>query len=166
MKAIYGLLLLVIAFAVTASAQTASISARDLRPIEGKQWTGTLTYLDYTSGKRTTIKSNIVVTHSGSDALSWTFEMYYPLEPAANGKDDVKLSLDGRTFNGEAVIESTRLPGGILRVVTTAPGKDDNRDATFRHTYLIGKKTFSIRKEVRFDGTDEFIERNIYSWER
>lgn len=166
MKSIFGLLLAVLAFAVAASAQTASISARDLKPLEGRQWTGTLTYLDYTSGKKTTIKSNIVVTHSNSDALSWTFEMYYPLEPAADGKDDVSLSLDGRTFNGEAVIESSKLPGGILRVVTTAPGRDDNRDATIRHTYLIGKRTFSIRKEVKFDGTDGFIERNIYDWER
>lgn len=151
---------------ISVFSQTPTVSARDLKPLEGRQWTGTLTYLDYTSGKKTTIKSNIVVTRSSSDALSWTFEMYYPLEPAADGKDEVSLSLDGRTFNGEAVIESTKLPGGILRVVTTAPGKDDNRNATIRHTYLIGKRTFSIQKEVKFDGTDEFIERNIYNWER
>lgn len=166
MRSIYVLLFLVFAFVVSASAQTASISARDLKPIEGRQWTGTLTYLDYTSGKKTTIKSNIVVTHSDSDALSWTFEMHYPLEPAADGKDEVKLSLDGRTFDGESVIERTKLSGGILRVVTTGRGKDDNRDAVFRHTYLIGKKTFSIRKEVKFDGSNDFFERNIYTWER
>lgn len=92
--------------------------------------------------------------------------MQYPKEPGANKKEDVKLSSDGKTFDGENVIERTKLADGILRVVTSIKGKDDDRDATFRHTYLIGKKSFSIRKDVRFDGETEFFERNTYRWTR
>jgi hypothetical protein len=124
------LFLVTIALAVTTSAQTAKVSASDLKPLEGKQWIGSLTYLDYSSN------------------------------------NDVKLSADGRIFDGESVVERTKLPGGVLKIVTTKPGKDNNRDATFRHTYLIGKAAFSIKKEVRIDGTSEFFERNTYSWTR
>jgi len=166
MKAILTLFLVTIALAVTTSAQTAKVSASDLKPLEGKQWIGSLTYLDYSSNKKTSIKSNITITRSATDNLTWVFDLQYPLEPGANSKDDAKLSAEGRTFDGESVVERTKLPGGVLKIVTTKPGKDDNRDATFRHTYLIGKAAFSIKKEVRIDGTSEFFERNTYSWTR
>ena len=142
------------------------IRLKDLKPLEGKTWVGDLTYLDYTSKKKTSIKSNVLITRSRTDQLVWTFDMQYPLEPGANSKEDVKLSADGKTFDGEMVVERINLPDGSLRIVTTKPGKDDNRDATFKHTYLIGKKSFSLRKDVKFDGVEEFFERNTYSWTR
>lgn len=155
-----------IALGVTAAAQTARISAKDLKPLEGKQWVGDLKYLDYQSKKPTSIKSNVTITRNAADQLKWTFKMQYPFEPKADSSDDVVLSADGRTFDGEAVIERTKLPDGTLRIVTSKAGKDDNRDATFKHTYLIGKKSFSLRKEVKLAGTGEFFERNIYEWTR
>lgn len=166
MKSLLTFLVITIALAVTAFAQTAKLSAKDLEPLEGKPWTGILTYLDYQSKKPTSIKSNLAISRSTVDQLTWTFDMQYPLEPKANKKDEVKLSSDGGTFDGERVVERTKLPDGVLRIVTTKPGKDDDRSATFRHTYLINKTAFSIRKDVRFDGEKEFFERNTYSWTR
>ena len=46
-------------------------------------------------------------------------------------------------------------------------GKEDNdRDATFRFTYLIGASRVSLRKEVMYEGTTEYFERNEYAWTR
>ena len=165
MKTILPLFVFAIALAFSVSAQT-KISAKDLKPLEGKQWVGDLVYLDYQSKKLTSIKSNVTITRNVADKLKWTFAMQYPFEPKANSTEDVVLSSDGLIFDGENVIERTKMPGGILKIVTTTKGKDDNRDATFRHTYLIGKKAFSIRKDVKFDGETEFFERNTYSWTR
>lgn len=164
MKTVIFIFVFSLALMVSASAQTAKITAEDLKPLEGKQWVGDLTYLDYTSKKKTSIKSNVTITRPND--LTWIFDMQYPLEPNANSKDETKLSADGRTFDGETVIERIELPDGILKIVTTKPGKDDNRDSTFRHVYLIGKKSFSIKKEVKFDGSAEYFERNTYSWTR
>lgn len=164
MKTVIFIFIFSLALIVSASAQTAKISAKDLKPLEGRQWVGDLTYLDYTSKKKTSIKSNVTITRAND--LTWIFDMQYPLEPNANSKDETKLSADGRTFDGETVIERIELPDGILKIVTTKPGKDDNRDSTFRHVYLIGKKSFSIKKEVKFDGSAEYFERNTYSWTR
>jgi hypothetical protein len=161
-----ALVILTLAFVCSASAQSSRISAKDLRPLEGKQWVGVLTYLDYNSKKTASIRSNIEVTRSKTDGLSWFFELQYPLEPGANSRDTVKLSPDGRTLDGENVIERKKLANGVLRIVTVKAGKDDNRDAVFRHTYLISKSSFSIKKEVRFDGTAEFFERHTFVWTR
>ena len=166
MKILISSFLITIALVFTAFAQTAKITAKDLKPLEGNQWVGSLTYLDYQSKKPTLIKSNVRITRNAADKLKWTFAMQYPLEPKANRSEDVVLSSDGLIFDGESVIERMKLPGGILKIVTTISSKDDDRDATFRHTYLISKKSFSIRKDVKFAGETEFFERNTYRWTR
>jgi hypothetical protein len=143
--------------------QAASVSADDLKPLAGA-WTGTLTYLGYGSGKKTSIRSDVKVT--GDEPGAWTFEYIYPDEPKANGKSVVKLSSDGRTFNDQEVAEAKKLPDGTIRIVTTKPGTDNNRPALFRYTYIVGKSAFSISKEVRLEGSETFFERNTYSWTR
>ncbi|CAN5503236.1 hypothetical protein BH10ACI2_BH10ACI2_20660 [soil metagenome] len=166
MKPINALLFIAFVFVFSASAQTAKVAAADLKRLEGKTWVGELTYLDYTSKKKTSIKSNVVISRSKTDKLTWIFDMQYPLEPGANSKEEVKLSPDGSVFDGENVVERVPLPDGVLKIVTTKSGKDDRRDSTFRHTYLISKSSFSMRKEVKFDGENEFFERNTYIWKR
>jgi hypothetical protein len=66
----------------------------------------------------------------------------------------------------ETVVERSSPDGGTLKIVTERRGKDNNKDALFRYTYLIGVSSFSIRKEVRPHGAAEFFERNRYSWKR
>ena len=162
-------LIIALVFAVTISAQTASvtkITSDDLKALEGKQWVGGLTYLDYGTGKKTTIKSNLTISRSATDELNWLFDYQYPEEPKANSKSQLSLSTDGLIFNGETVIENTKLADGARRIVTTKPGNDNNRKALYRFTYDIGKDKFTIRKDVLIDGTTEWFERNTYRWTR
>lgn len=146
--------------------QTATVRPEDLRRLTGARWTGTLTYTDYSSNRRVSIPSNLIVTERDGDAASWVFEYEYPKEPKANGRRALTLGRDGATFDGETVVERTSLEGGLLRVVTEKRGTDDDRAALFRYTYLIGASSFSVRKEVRRDGAEQFFERNVYSWSR
>ncbi|MBA2621375.1 MAG: hypothetical protein H0U87_09260 [Acidobacteria bacterium] len=146
--------------------KTPKIKPGDFKQLTNGQWKGKLTYQDYRSNKKVSILSNLTVTELSEDKLSWIFEYGYPDEPKANKKSIVKISKDGKTFDDETVVERTKLPNETLKIVTMNDGMDNDKPAVFRHIYLINKKSFSIKKEVKYEGTDEFFERNEYSWNR
>ncbi len=153
-------------FSTFATGQNAVLTPEDLKLFEGPKWTGTLTYLDYRSNKRTSIKSNLTVTQKANTQLTWTFAYEYPDEPKANDSSDAVLEDGGRKFFGENVIEKKYLPGETLRMVTTQPGTDNGKKALFRYTYLINAKSLSITKEVQVEGSSDWFERNEYRWVR
>lgn len=142
------------------------ISTNDLQILTGQQWTGTLTYLDYSTNKRVSIASNLIVSQSKTDKLVWIFEYQYPDEPQANSQETITISQDGRTINDETVVERANPTGDVLKIVTEKSGMDNNKKAVFHYTYLISAKRFSIKKEVQYEGTTEYIERNQYDWKR
>jgi hypothetical protein len=166
MKALNLAIVIATVFIVSASAQTVKISPNDLKTLEGAQWIGTLTYLDYGTNKQTSIKSNVTVSRSDNGKLVWTFDYQYPDEPKANSKDEVNLSLDGKMFDGETVIERIKQADGTLKFVTTKEGVDNGKKSLYRFTYLAGKNSFSVKKEVRQEGSAEYFVRNEYAWTR
>ncbi len=141
-----------------------TIAAADLQLLEGAKWIGELTYLDYSSNKRTSIKSNVTISRIREN--TWIFDFEYPLEPKANARKEINLSASGAELDGETVGERKKLADGTLRIVSTSRGKDNGRDATYRKIYLVSKTSFSIKKEVQIDSSSEFFERNTYSWTR
>ena len=165
MKSSIIIVLFVLSAASAAFAQSASLTADDLKVLEGDKWIGTLTYLDYRSNKKTSIKSNLIVRRAENGGL-WWFDYEYPDEPKANGSTSTLLMNDGRKFLDQDVIERTVLPDKALRVITTRMGEDNNKKALFRYTYTFGSKAFSVKKEVQLEGTPEWFERNEYSWKR
>lgn len=146
--------------------QTPKFQAKDLRRLTGAQWTGALTYLDYSANKKVSIPSNLTVTQSAGDKMSWVFDYQYPDEPRANKKHPVSITEGGTVIDGEKVVERMTLDAAALRIVTEQAGSDDDKRALFRHTYLFAASSFSIKKEVRYEGTAEFFERNEYRWKR
>jgi len=71
------------------------IKSGDFKRLTDGQWKGKLTYQDYRSNKKVSILSNLTVTESSEDKLSWISEYEYPNEPKANKKSIVKISKDG-----------------------------------------------------------------------
>jgi hypothetical protein len=167
MSFFFAVLLTAASLSTAAAAQTqrqACVEPDDLQRLAGAAWAGTLTYLDYGRNTKVSIPSELVVTREGEAA--WTFEYIYPKEPRANGKKRVALADGGARIDDQAVVERAWLPDGTLRIVTESDGTDDDRPARFRHTYSVGAKNFSIKKEVRPAGAAEFFLRNEYSWTR
>ncbi len=147
----------------------AVVTAADVDRLTGAPWKGTLTYLDYTSHAQTTIKSSLVMarlpeTKAGDAA--WDMRVGYADEPHANSGETAVLKRGGRVFRDADVVERAVLPDGTVRVVTEQEGPDDNRPARFRFVYLLGEKTCSIQKLVRFTPQEAFFERHIYRWSR
>lgn len=60
-----------------ASLKAAKVETEDLQRLTGAKWTGTLTYVDYRTSKKTSIPSNLTVTRSSANEMSWVFEYEY-----------------------------------------------------------------------------------------
>lgn len=157
--------LLFLAGSISAVGQTAKVDPDKLRILEGSEWVDTLTYLDYSSNKKTSIKSNLKISGLSSNDRGWKFDYIYPEEPKANSSSFVRLNSDGSTINGQKVIEFSK-EGSQSKLVTESEGTDSGKKAVFRFTYLYSPKSFSVKKEVKAEGTSEFFERNTYSWTR
>ncbi|MEO8041215.1 MAG: hypothetical protein ABI646_01280 [Acidobacteriota bacterium] len=166
MKKVVITTLIVLTACWAAFAQSSRIAAKDVKRMEGPKWTGTLIYLDYSSNKKTSIKSNLTVTRKRNQPLTWIFAYEYPDEPKANRSSDAMLEGDGQKFFGETFVAKEYLPNKTLRLVTTQPGTDNDKKALFRYTYLVSSKTFSIKKEVQIEGSSDWFQRNEYSWMR
>jgi hypothetical protein len=130
-------------------------------------WQGTLTYLDYSSGKPYTMPANIEVKRI-KKTNKFAVSNIYPNEMSANSTDTLTISKDGKYINKELVKSKQTLASGDIEIVTEASGIDGNDDkpAIFRHTYTIGKTTYKKRKDVQFKGESQWINRHEYSYTR
>ena len=137
-----------------------SLQVKDLSSSVGS-WEGKLTYLDYSSGKPFTMSANINIGLT-ADNLGYVMGYEYPNEPHDNMKDTTFIV--GNYFGNEKIVEFERYLDGEYKMITEVVGNDgnDNKKGVLRHTYLLKSNTFSVMKEVKFDGTDKWIKRNEY----
>ena len=140
------------------------LQPEDLQRIIG-DWEGSLTYLDYQTGNPFTMRANLV-GKAGKNEYSIVLNNIFPDEPRANSSEKIKLSKDGLILNGGIVTSAKNLEDGSIEVQTESNGKDDNRKALIRYTYLIGDDRFTMRKDVRFDDSNRWIKRNEFAYKR
>lgn len=148
----------------SATTDAPKITKEDLNMIVG-EWTGTITYIDYQSNNPFTMPADLVVTR-GKNESTLKLSNSYPNEPKANNTDQLKVNKDGTQVNKVTITSRQVLASGQIQIQAEEQGKDDNKTALIRHTYLIGKNQFVIRKEVQFEGASEWIKRNEFSYER
>jgi quinol monooxygenase YgiN len=142
------------------SVKAQSVQVKDLSSAVGS-WEGQLTYLDYSSAKPFTMLANIKIDLT-ADSKGFIMGYEYPKEPHANSKDTTFI--DGNNFGKDKIVEFKKSPNGDYKLTTEVEGIDgnDNKKAVLRHTYLLKSNTFSIVKDVQFEGTDKWIKRNEY----
>jgi hypothetical protein len=132
-------------------------------------WKGTLTYLDYTSNKPTTIPSTFKLTQAADSSSAWNFAIGYDEEPHANSATRLELRDYGRVLQlgdtTETVLSSIR-QGNRVDITTQFTAADDNKPATIRKVYIISPNAFSMQKLVKFADQPDFFERHIYQWSR
>lgn len=164
------LLQLAMATVLTATRVLAQATAKpaDIDRLAGPGWNGTLTYRDYTTEARTTIKAAplLVRLSDGPDGgARWDFRMAYADEPHANSGDTLVLTADRRALRGASIVSRETLPDGRVQLVTEQDGRDNERPARIRSVYVLGERAASLQKLVRYDG-GEFFQRHIYEWVR
>lgn len=144
--------------------QKVTVKITEVKNMAGK-WTGALSYLDYSSNTKETIPCNL-------DAEVWEKErkiklnFIYPKEMKYNSSSIFALNTAGDRFGNADITEKNILPGGGIKIVTEEKGEDDRKPATIKHTIVLTEKTFTITKTVRFDGEEQFFQRNEYAWTR
>ncbi|WP_338839693.1 hypothetical protein [Flavobacterium ginsenosidimutans] len=138
----------------------------DFQKLSGN-WNGSLTYLDYSSGKPYTMSADIEVKRI-NDSNEFEFINTYPKEKSANSTQIITISKDGKYIGKEQIVSRTELTDGQIEIVTQRQGKDgnDNKEALIRQTYTISKTVFSIRKEVLFSGENKWIMRHEYVYSK
>ena len=158
------LILVVTPFLGQAQEKEDLVSIDDLDLIIG-EWQGTLTYIDYGSGSPYTMPVEATITAGKKNNLL-QIEMVYPNEPKANNSSKITISRDGKSINKQTIVSRLINASGEVEIITEDSGKDDNRQATIRHTYILGKDRFINRKEVRFAEQDDWLMRNEFSYRR
>ena len=140
------------------------LQVKDLSNSVGS-WEGKLTYLDYSTGKPYTMSANIKISLT-ENKNGYIMGYEYPNEPQANSKDTTYI--DNNYFGKDKIVKFKKASDGGFTLVTEIVGKDgnDNKKAILRHTYLLKSSTFSIIKDVKFEGTDKWIKRNKYETRR
>ena len=128
-------------------------------------WEGNLTYLDYSSGKPYTMSANIKISLT-ENKNGYIMGYEYPKEPQANSKDTTFVH--DNLFGKDKIIEFKKATNNGFIFVTEIEGEDgnDHKKATLRHTYKLKSNTYSIIKDVKFEGTDKWIKRNEYLLKR
>jgi hypothetical protein len=159
----FGAVFLSLLISYNSSAQT-TISSADFKPLIGS-WSGTLTYINYSDGTPFSMPVGLSIVQT-EDANNFTFYFSFPDEPEADSEETVSISGDGTMLNGEPVISKRLLEDAILEIVTESMGKDANKPATIRHTYIIGEDVFVTREDVQFVGQEEWLNRNEFNFEK
>ncbi|HNR17668.1 MAG TPA: hypothetical protein PKG90_13450 [Chitinophagaceae bacterium] len=149
---------------LASAAKSQTVSSEDFKPIEG-EWKGKLTYLDYTSNKQDTIDAWLTAKLRGKAV---DFSIGYPGESGKGGKDRYEIKDNGTKINGMKIIDRTTTGDGMLKLVLEEKGKDgnDHKPATFHYELIIGETTFIMTKLVKFEGSDQFFQRNQYRFNR
>ena len=165
MKPLLTILILLICGSIYSQSKAAATSTTDFSNVQGA-WKGTITYLDYTSGKPFSMPTNVSLRIANNSQIILSYA--YPNEPNANGKDTLLISSNGLLIDSAEVQSREILEDGAVKIVTVKTGRDgnDNKPALIRHSYILGKHSFQNVKEVKFEGTDKWIVRNTYLFTR
>jgi hypothetical protein len=162
---IYLTFLLILLSIVASKAQEkTTISPKDFEVLVG-MWQGSLTYLDYSSGKPYTMPADVEIKRIPK-TNSFVFSNLYPKEPKANAADTIIISTDGKYIDKQLIKSVKKLKDAGLEIITEETGKDgnDSKQATFRHTYIISKKVFVKKKEIQFVGETTWVKRHEYAY--
>jgi len=128
-------------------------------------WTGTLTYIDYSSNKPYTMPANLKVK-LGKNINQLSLFNIYPNEPKANNKDKLKISDNGAKLNNINVKSVERSSDGKVEIITEYSGKDNKKKALVRNVYILVENQFIIRKEVKFENSQDWLKRNEFNYIR
>lgn len=164
-----ALLVLVSGSVAQASEAPAKVSMQELRAITQK-WSGSLTYLDYTTKKPVTLVTTLNGMQVASQELLLNFVYREPNGSQVKGADKVLLSADGSclTWDGVPLQISSKihLPNETLQLGLEGRGLDDKKSCLIKRTLLLNTYQFSVLKEVKYDSTTVFMIRNKYKFQR
>lgn len=142
------------------------VSKEDINILTGNIWKGTLTYIDYSNGKKIEIPVELKVIQTSEESDLWFFMTSFPGEEDHNQTDTVKLSDGGTLFDGEMVKQKFTDDNNRINIITEKEHFEDEKAMLYRFTYIIGNDYFFSGKEESPIGQIHFMQRNFYEYKR
>lgn len=122
------------------------VQVADLKRLIGDDWTGELTYLNFSEPfDYVTIPAELDVTSAGRGV---ELHLQYPGEPAQDLKYTVEVLEDGRRLGNEPVMARVENRNGGVVIKTRTECEDLGRDAICDMTYTITDTSFVFAKMV------------------
>ncbi|MEM0964387.1 MAG: hypothetical protein AAGK21_17805, partial [Bacteroidota bacterium] len=131
------------------------------------EWGGSLTYLDYGDDATEVTLGLSASTEATADGRGVSLDLTYVEpdgSPGGTGSNEILYAAGSdHLLYQEApwTILSRDVREDGFEVVFEREARDNNRPATIRHTIALADDELTDRKEVRYEGTDAFFERNI-----
>ena len=141
-----------------------AVTMDELRTLEGDDWEGSLSYLNYGSEKRSSIPVKVAIKVLDENTLQYAIQ--YPGEAQHNAKELLKLSRDGTHIDGYDITGREQTADGMLILTTEGKGRDDDRPADIQVIFTVAADRFNIRKNIRFESSEAYFNRNEYSFKR
>jgi len=136
------------------------------------QWKGALTYLNYGDDK-TKVKIPCTLSTNFEKGKLYTIIVFDELDKKGKkmkDKSSFSISKGGQYLllgKDKWKIISNQKSKGRLEIVAEKRGKDNNRSADMRTTITIKEgQSVSWKKDIRYDGTTEFFNRNQFSFSK
>ena len=155
----------------TLQSQTPSdtrLKGDELQVLEGK-WAGKLTYLNYGDDKTLVdIPCTFEAVKKGKKMI--TTVIYKELDKKGNPMmaRNIFVAKKGSKvlqLNGKWEVVKVQKTEEELLIIGESSGQDNHRNADFRLTVRIQKgEAATWKKEVRYEGTEEFFMRNVFSF--
>lgn len=147
------------------SAQT--ITAEHIEKVAGS-WSGTLTYTDDTDDVSKYRLSATMEASWNGKKLVYNIVYTDPMGEIINIKQTVKLSENEHELimNGTWSIVDFKSKGENWSVGLEKAGRDNNKPSIIQQDIDFKPNEITIIKHVKYDGTEEFFQRNKYEFTR
>lgn len=157
------IIVLIVFISVQSIKAQVSISLDDFQILNNTSWKGNLTYINYQDGKPVSIPSTMQMRITDKAIER---DIQYSYEPDKNISSITKIRKKGTHLGKQKVIAKSVESDGLIKLVTSYKGKDDNKKATLIYTYEFNNDSFKVTKEVQFEGAEERFMRNTYDYKK
>jgi len=158
-------------FVLSSCGQQTMVNNSDLQ-LQNTLWKGNLTYLNYSDDK-SNVKIPCTLETSFKKGKLFTMIIFDELDKKGKkmkDKSNISISKNGQyLFFGKDKWEiiSNKKTKDNLEIIATKRGKDNNRPSDFKITLTIENgNSISWKKDVRYDGTAEFFNRNQFTFSK
>jgi len=161
MKVIASLICLCLGFAFTQSL------TNDHLKVYAGEWEGSLTYLDYGDDETLVTLPMKVEAEHNDKGVEFKYFFTEPGGSIEKRTDRFRIRTGRIYYNGYWEEVSTNISSlNEWTLELKSDGKDNNRKASFKKVVSVTSTEITVKKMVRYEGTDDFFVRNTYIFKR
>lgn len=143
-----------------------SVTKKDFKKVVGC-WKASMNYPGTMIRKPHSASGSVRIRQIGK-APKFVLNYTFSDKPGDATTDTIIISKAGKQINDAAITSKQYMRNGRLQIVAEREGLDNesNQRATFRYTYVLGKRSYSVKKEIKKGKEDEWMLREDCKYTR